>query len=809
MGKSALTWKWFNDIAPREAKWNGRLWWSFYESDAHYENFIIRALAYVSQRPKEEIAKLTPPERETQLLAILDREPFLLVLDGLERLLIAYARMDAAHLTDSDYDRQTANRVAGAVGLPESAGEAFVGQHKLRKTADPRAGAFLKKLATVRSSRILVSTRLYPSELQTVTGSPIVGSFAIFLPGLGDDDALNLWRSFKADGVTMTGSRDVLLPIFRRFGSHPLMIRALAGEVANYKRKPGDIDRWLAANRDFERILFSKAKVDEAQAHILDYALRGLTNAEKRVLHTIAAFRMPASYDTLAALLVESTPPPAPLPEFKEGEEPPPPKPFATENDLDNVLTTLEDRGLVGWDRRTNRYDLHPITRGVTWNALDAAAKAGVYTTLETHFQAMPTVDQNDINSLDDLTGAIELYHTLIGLGRYDDALNVFDDRLRHATVYRLSISRQQLELLMALFPDGETASPRLSDVGAQAWTLNALALGYSASGQPGRAAPLFQRNIKIREEQNKLDSIAIVSNNLAEALLLSGGLHASEGATRRALAITRELHNLFEEAISLQHMGLVQAARGTDGITALRRPLRLWIAQSDQQGEGLVNAHLAGALLSRGEYAAARRYADRAWQLAPNLRYEADFIRAACRQGQAALGLGDVSTADERLHHALTRARAINFAEEELPALIGLAELTRRRGDSAQAREHLDGVWELAERDPYPLLHADAFNVLAQIERDAGNTKAAIDAATKAYTLAWCDGISADGKECYAYWWGLQAAKAHLDALGAPYPVLPPFDPANFEPMPDVEIDPQDEYNTEGWVPYADEEES
>ena len=100
MGKSALTWKWFNDIAPQEMKpLAGRLWWSFYESDATFENFVIRALAYVSKQPREDIQKLPPPEREEQLLSILDREPFLFVLDGLERILIAYARMDAARLS--------------------------------------------------------------------------------------------------------------------------------------------------------------------------------------------------------------------------------------------------------------------------------------------------------------------------------------------------------------------------------------------------------------------------------------------------------------------------------------------------------------------------------------------------------------------------------------------------------------------------------------------------------------------------------------------------------------------------------------
>jgi Domain of unknown function (DUF4062) len=39
MGKSALTWKWFNQIAPNEMKpLAGRLWWSFYQSDSDFEN---------------------------------------------------------------------------------------------------------------------------------------------------------------------------------------------------------------------------------------------------------------------------------------------------------------------------------------------------------------------------------------------------------------------------------------------------------------------------------------------------------------------------------------------------------------------------------------------------------------------------------------------------------------------------------------------------------------------------------------------------------------------------------------------------
>lgn len=275
LGKSALIWKWFNEIAPQEMKpLAGRLWWSFYELDATFENFVIRALAYVAHRSLEEVQKIPARDREIQLLATLSCEPFLLVLDGLERLLIAYARMDAAHLADDGLDRQTANSVAEAIGLPASAAQSFIGEHRLRKTSDPRAGSFLRQLATVRSSRTLVSTRLYPTDLQNnVNSESLPGCSAIFLPGLEGDDALEMWRTF---GVT--GARDSLLPLFKTFGNHPLLIQALAREVARYRRAPGDFEQWRRDHPGFDPFSLPLVQV---KSHILEYALRGLDDTAR------------------------------------------------------------------------------------------------------------------------------------------------------------------------------------------------------------------------------------------------------------------------------------------------------------------------------------------------------------------------------------------------------------------------------------------------------------------------------------------------------------------------------------------------
>jgi len=739
MGKSALTWHWFNKVAPLEMKpLAGRLWWSFYESDATFENFVIRALAYVTKRPREEVQRILPPDREKQLLAVLNREPYLVLLDGLERILIAYSRMDAARLSDEEAGRADA---------------------RLRKTADPHAGAFLRKLSACRAARVLISTRLYPADLEDrFTGDPLSACQKLELRGLTDDDALNLWRAFR-----VSGTRDALLPVFRSFDKHPLLIQALAGEVKRDRRANGDFERWQQAHPKFDPMAL--AGIREASAHVLEFALQGLSEAAGKALRTVAAFRMPASYDTLEALLVGDG------------------KPFTDEGSLDQAFLDLEDRGLLGWDRRANRYDLHPIVRGVVWGGLVTSSRQRVYAALRAYFEPLPPVEWLRVDGIDDLTPAIELYNTLIGLGRYDDAFVVFKGRLSYAMLYRLSAGRLRVELLQALFPGGLDQPPRLSRPSDQAYTLNALAHGYRISGRPGTAIGYYCRCVEIaREPENAADGLY----NLADALRPVGNLRESEGAARAALGTCRKLGR-FEEAVSLNFLGLTLAARGAvvDSGYALDRALRILIELRETQGEGLTNAYLARRALWLGDAVTALRSADCAWELAQIERVEADFTRAAGLQGEAALALGELPLAVERLHHGLTRARALDHAEEELPALTALAELHRRQANPTAARELLDQVWEPAERGPYPLFHADALNVLAQIERDANNIPAAIQAATEAYQKAWCDGPP------FAYHWGLEKARAHLAALGAPEPALPPFDESKYEPMPEIEIDP------------------
>ena len=74
--------KWFKDIAPQEMPdLAGRLWWSFYESDAQFEIFLNRALCYVGELDEQDVRTMPWNDREALLFQHLNDTPYLVVLD--------------------------------------------------------------------------------------------------------------------------------------------------------------------------------------------------------------------------------------------------------------------------------------------------------------------------------------------------------------------------------------------------------------------------------------------------------------------------------------------------------------------------------------------------------------------------------------------------------------------------------------------------------------------------------------------------------------------------------------------------------
>ncbi len=139
--------------------------------------------------------------------------------------------------------------------------------------------------------------------------------------------------------------------------------------------------------------------------------------------------------------------------------------------------------------------------RGIVWQLADTKDQRAVYTALEAHFEPMAVPEYEKVEMLSDLSPAIERYHTLVGLGRYEDAFVLFQDRLDDATQYRLAAHRDRIAWLERLFPHGVTELPALSSDRDRSFTLNALAGSFLFFGQPGRAVLLALKAIELDKQ--------------------------------------------------------------------------------------------------------------------------------------------------------------------------------------------------------------------------------------------------------------------------------------------------------------------
>jgi len=144
LGKSAVTWEWMQSRAPAAIpNLAGRVWWSFYEKGTSMVTFVSHALAYVTRQDPESLSKESSHyQRGQQLLTELRRRPFLLVLDGFERVLTAYHRLDKAQIPDDQVNSD------------------------LCECINPADGELLTQLLGCGPSKILISTR--PAALKSI-----------------------------------------------------------------------------------------------------------------------------------------------------------------------------------------------------------------------------------------------------------------------------------------------------------------------------------------------------------------------------------------------------------------------------------------------------------------------------------------------------------------------------------------------------------------------------------------------------------------------------------------------------------------
>jgi hypothetical protein len=719
-GKSALTWEWVHThlptVLPERA---GLVWWSFYESQATVGTFLSHTLAYLTERSVDACAKLPRDIQEAQLLTLLRTKPVMLVLDGVERLLLAYHRQDAAHLADA------------------------VVQEESRRCIDPRDGTLLRQLSQSGPSKVLITSRLIPQDLQTPGGPLLPGVRHMLLPGLSGEDAIALLAEHEVHG-DVTLMRNFLA----QFGDHALLIQVLAGRIRAYREAPGDFDAWYqAVGRNLQ---LSDKDLVARQASILQAALEDLDPLVFRLLCNLAAFRYPVDY---AAVKVIS-------PFRVEGE------PDAGLAPLHAALSTLEERGLVQWDRKGNRYDLHPIVRAYAYGKLEN--KAATYAQVKSYFEALPAEDTKQAQDVADLRQTLELYHALLNSGQPDDAEQLYYDRLRTPLLYGLGAYATMVELLSPLFHQGFDKSPALRKPDAQAFSTNALALAFDYLGDRAQAQRLYAVYNRLNLQERNARELANGLSNLGQSLEDGGQLAAAERALQLGLDLAQAAHE--QDRIDLAYRDVVGLAsrtgawkQGETAYTALQ-------ASPDdfRKTESFAFIHAARLRWGQGQdpapllEAALRRARETRF-----LRAEREAQRLA---GEVTFTRGDLPAAQAAWQeaYAVVQREGVPLG----PFLADLARLQAAQGNGDQAKALLTEALALGGHS-VALAAVEVYTTL----NEPAEAKRHVDAA---YREVWADGPP------YAFYHELNRIRTALQTLGLPEPQLPPFDPARIPPVPD-----------------------
>jgi len=789
-GKSMLTWEWATNHATTvRSDWAGRFWYSFYERGAVMADFCRRALAYMTGRPMEELEKKKTPELAEELLASLHERPWLLVLDGLERVLVAYNRIDAAEVPDEEANAPT---------------DKILNRNPCDAIHEEDSD-LLRRLAGAAPSKILVSSRLTPRALLNPAGQPIPGAKRITLPGLRPADAEALFRACKITG----NSEKIQEYLSQNCDNHPLVIGVLAGLVANYLPDRGNFDAWVADASSQGGAYLNLATLDLVQwrNHILRAAFEALPDKSRQLLSTLALISSSVDYETLSAFNPHLPPEPEKvekpeLPEEnwfwesmndkqkKEAQER-----YETElakhreyeesitkwrgseafreapGKLPETVRELEQRGLLQYDGHARRHDLHPVVRGVAAGGMEAEESNHYGQRVIDHFSALPHRPYTEVKTLDEVAPALQVVRTLLKLGRFQEAANAYVGELSLALLFNLEAHAEILSLLRPFFPSGWDKVTENLDAGLGSFLINDVAGALNEVGEHEAALAAYSANLIFElgrgdwiEAHVRLSNITVCLGNQNRLAMI----HRLDMLNHELAATIENKERLFRSLLSLfanqSRFGQWHEA-GTSWQT-LDPMGRDWRRNAYRQGDAecwfAVNQFLQGRLQEEHLTAAeqlARKDGNRG-----TLR---DIWRL---RGEWRLEQQEWELAFESFHDALSMARERGLTDAKSETGLALAKLHLGQFHFPDEARH--------EAERLSALREPAHHYLAMLWREIGDLEQAKKHALATYKRAWADG------EPFVFRYKLDKATELLRELNAPIPDLPPYDPAKDEPF-------------------------
>lgn len=728
-GKSMLTWEWTTRYAVlARPDWAGRFWYSFYEHGAVLADFLQRGFAYMAGLPLEEAKKKSIGELKEGVIGHLHSKPWLLILDGLERVLVTYHRIDSAAIPDEEANSPTDK----------------VLQRNPCDTILDSDGDLLRALAAAAPSKILISSRLTPRVLLNPSGQTITGVRRIILSGLRPLDAEELLKSCGISG----DSAAIQNYLQQHCDNHPLTVGVLAGLIKNYLPDRGNFDAWVVDRNGGAKLDLARLDLVQRRNHILYAAIDALPSESAQLLSTLALLSDAVDAGTLYALSPFSSP---------------------TNHELTAAVTDLESRGLLQYDASAHRYDLHPVVRAVAAGRLPPKDKEIIGQRVVDHFTSQPRGSWETAKSLDDVANGLNVVRTLAKLGRLKEAARSYRGELATTLLFNIEAQTETLSLLQPFFPNGWGELPLGVDDEDVSYLANSAANALRFCGEDFAALAAYAAALRFDIERNHWKNANGRLRNIA---------HTLTGQTKLAIARRIRLLDLElaekradPEAQFLSRLSLfADYGRVGEHATAagawrdLARFGRDWPRAVYRQGNAeflFAHWHWLQGTLEEEHLATATKLA------------ESDGNRVTLRELQRLRGNWKIEQnewdlAATAFHEAVTMARGRRLVDTASETGLALAKFKIGQLDEPKAE-----TLRLAQ------LHNPNFRVLAQLWQALGDDAQAKRNALAAYRWSWGEG------EPYVRRFELTKSAHLLQELNVQVPALPPFDPATSEKLP------------------------
>lgn len=430
-GKSALAWHWWQGERSSD-KWDGGFWFSFYAPSATQREFFVRLHAHLTGGSVDQSRTLAVKELAAEVLSLCRTRRYLIVLDGFERTLLFADRVDA-NVED------TADEQKVKPGNPT----VFTGS-RLRSGAKPDASlqlrdpkmiladelrTFLVSIADSSNSRVLITTRYMPTNLETHGGAPRRGVELWKLKGLDLEGVRSFWheQGLDADAQGLERLRDGV-------AGHPLSLAIMAGWLS---ASMVSLEEFFAQNRSFPVLGHIG---EDGRDDVFREALLTLSSNARHLITILALFSVPVPIKGLHALLCESEDLLA-----QTGDDH---KLFLAFDDFADALLELRERNFVSGPIAA-AVDLHPLIRSVV--IARASMEDASWADKEIVKRASQLPHPWLPKSVDELATSIQLMVSATRTGNWRIAMETWAFRLQE-NLERLHQKRLAVRLMSLFF---------------------------------------------------------------------------------------------------------------------------------------------------------------------------------------------------------------------------------------------------------------------------------------------------------------------------------------------------------------------